>query len=68
LDGTDEFTDGRWEWASTAQPFDFTNWNPGEPNGGTTEDCLMTAYSINGKWNDLPCTTAVRFICERRYV
>jgi hypothetical protein len=41
FDGTDEFTDGKWEWVSNAEPFDFTNWAPNEPNGGTREYCLM---------------------------
>ena len=48
FDGTDEFTDGKWEWVSNAEPFDFTNWAPNEPNGGTREDCLMADDSRNG--------------------
>ncbi|VDI45030.1 C-type lectin domain family 4 member E [Mytilus galloprovincialis] len=67
LDGTDEFAEGNWEWASIAQLFDYSNWHPGEPNnsqGG--EDCLMTNDAYNGNWNDALCNQTYKYICERR--
>ena len=40
-----------WHWL-TAEPFDFTSWNTGEPNnGGGQEDCVQF-LSSNGTWND----------------
>ena len=48
LYGTDEFSEGGWEWASTGRPFSFTNWYPGEPTGGS-EDCLETGKDFKGK-------------------
>lgn len=34
LDGADEYSEGRWERASTENALDYTNWYPGEPNNG----------------------------------
>ncbi|XP_078327327.1 uncharacterized protein LOC111116102 isoform X2 [Crassostrea virginica] len=36
----------------------------GEPNDSGGEDCLMM-YSEDGLWNDLGCSTALQFICEK---
>jgi len=68
LDGTDEINEGQWEWASMAEPFGYSNWNPGEPNdSGHNEDCLMTwDRYINGGWNDVPCDRHYKYICERK--
>ena len=33
----------------------FAPWNPNQPNGGTTENCV--GLHSNGKWNDWPCFT-----------
>jgi hypothetical protein len=45
-----------------------TEMNPNEPNGGTTEDWLMTDDFRNGTWNDFRCTSAIRLICKCKYV
>ena len=31
----------------------FAPWNPTQPNGGTTENCV--GLKSNGRWNDWPC-------------
>jgi glutamine synthetase type III len=66
LDGTDEFSEGMWEWASTGQAMDYTHWFPGEPNdAGNDEDCLLIHDSYpNGEWNDGLCSTHFKYICE----
>ncbi|XP_076082814.1 perlucin-like protein [Mytilus galloprovincialis] len=68
LDGSDEFTEGTWEWASNGEPFGFTSWLPHEPsNNRHDEDCLMTQKGYNGKWNDYGCSHRIKFICERNF-
>ncbi|XP_078659901.1 lymphocyte antigen 75-like isoform X2 [Branchiostoma floridae x Branchiostoma belcheri] len=51
-------------------PFDqaVSMWNPGEPNNAhaTGEDCVEMFVQNNvGKWNDLACDTAKKYVCER---
>merc|ERR1712055_1268681 len=43
-------------------------WGSGEPNGGAAENCLevhLVGDADAGKWNDVSCTTAKHYICER---
>lgn len=40
---TDETTEGKWKWV-TGEKADYTNWSPGEPNGGSAEDYAMFYY------------------------
>lgn len=47
-----------WQWV-TGEPFDYTNWAPGEPNdsGGSANEQYLLSWT-DGKWNDgtvLPC-------------
>ncbi|HBF3877526.1 TPA: DUF5011 domain-containing protein [Clostridioides difficile] len=53
LGGTDEEKEGNWKWI-TGEPFEYTNWCPGEPNnfdvGG--ENYLVSIKNSNGLWND----------------
>jgi len=49
-----------WTWSS-GDPVSYTNWEPGEPNGGPDENCAEfyhdgAASHIHGIWNDLDCT------------
>jgi hypothetical protein len=41
--------DGGWEWI-TGEPWQYTNWNDGEPNNSANDDVL--AFLSNGRWND----------------
>lgn len=69
MDGSDQITEGLWVWASTMETIRYTNWEQGEPNNyiGIDEDCLEL-YLSNFKWNDIRCTHANHFICEKEYV
>jgi hypothetical protein len=54
-----------WLWV-TGEPFDYTNWNPSEPNGGGSggEDSLQYWANI-GKWNDRGNTNpAIGYVVE----
>lgn len=38
-----------------------THWNPGEPNGGAAQGCLMQIQA--GTWNDAPCSNLYPYVC-----
>ena len=69
IGGTDSEYEGSWSWSSDI-PFSYTNWISGEPNGGTTENCLTiygsTSNASNG-WNDAPCGNGYPYICEKGF-
>ena len=49
-------------WSPSNTPLSYTNWNAGEPNNWSNEDCVMVYW--NGKWNDEACTTKNRYVCQ----
>ena len=52
-----------WIWED-GQPFEFSNWDNGEPNDyGSGEDCV-TLNDKNGEWNDLDCDAERPYICK----
>ena len=53
IGGTDAASEGNWQWI-TGEAWSYTNWDPGEPNGGTDENCLEYTDGA-AKWNDGPC-------------
>ncbi|CAG2219112.1 unnamed protein product [Mytilus edulis] len=66
LGGRDDVIEGVWMWASTDKAFNYTDWNPGQPdNSGGNENCLHMVAGYGLKWNDKQCKTAYRFICEK---
>lgn len=58
--------DEDWQWI-TGEPFAYTAWAPGEPNGDCVEpgcqNCLEVSLGLGG-WNDLPCVEARNCIVE----
>ena len=54
--------DAGWAWV-TGEPFAFSNFSPGEPNGGNNENCLEVNVTT-GLWNDLTCSSPRSLICE----
>ena len=65
--GLNDYNDeGNFTWAN-GEPVNYTNWNPGEPNGGSNENGVEI-FSINsnspGYWNDAPAWVERRMILE----
>ena len=62
-------------WSDSSVP-DYTNWAPGEPNGGAREPC-SSMYTAERKknlpraaaayWNDVPCSgvPSIGSVCKR---
>lgn len=61
----DRAREGTFVWAS-GESVTFTNWHSGEPNnGGGNEDCTQfNRFHPSQTWNDEPCGTSFRYICE----
>ena len=67
---SDAEEEGTWKWV-TGEPFTYTNWAEGQPDGFTEDENFAEfAFSNNnGKWNDYEFkahkeNTAVSYICE----
>jgi hypothetical protein len=53
LGGSDEAEEGVWAWV-TGEPWDYTNWYPGEPNAAyPTQDYLEAQHALGGRWVDV---------------
>ncbi|KAA0703960.1 Collectin-12 Collectin placenta protein 1 [Triplophysa tibetana] len=59
---SDSDEEGRWKWVDNST-LTSGSWYPGEPNGRTKENCVISYKSV---WYDYPCTTGFRFICEKK--
>ncbi|XP_037813364.1 lectin subunit alpha-like [Lucilia sericata] len=61
--GHDNAVHLRFEWASTGQPFSFTNWGANQPADTTkNEPCILMWTDF--QWHDYPCTNKLGYICE----
>jgi Lectin C-type domain len=61
---SDNLAEGTWTTNSSGSSQWYKNWNSGEPNGGTNENCiLMDAPS--GKWIDISCSNSYWTLCEK---
>ncbi|KAK2840197.1 hypothetical protein Q5P01_013937 [Channa striata] len=63
---SDGDTEGTWKWTD-GTPLTFKNWGQYEPNNGGengNEDCVQIRAQ-KGVWNDLPCGTSLKSICEK---
>ncbi|XP_041091683.1 CD209 antigen-like protein A isoform X2 [Polyodon spathula] len=54
-------TEGTWVWLD-GSTVDSRFWRSGEPNNANEEDC---GELIEGKLNDISCSTTLRWICEK---
>ncbi|MFH1532294.1 MAG: C-type lectin domain-containing protein [Pseudomonadota bacterium] len=52
-----------WYWV-TQEPFIWSGWNPGEPNGGFTNTWCVEMLQ-GGKWNDIACYVGHPYVCEK---
>lgn len=62
----DRDREGHFVWASGSDA-DYRNWSSDQPDDyGGDEDCghLNRTRTDDRKWNDLPCSTRERFVCE----
>ena len=57
----------QWLWVDGSRAT-YTHWRSGEPNNsGGQEDCGNLFSKTRGRaWNDLPCRSSLRYICEIR--
>ena len=66
LGTSDAAIEGSWERREAGSmdgvPLSYTNWAPGQPDGGAGENCAE--MWSNGQWNDMPCSDSKTFACE----
>ena len=55
--------EGIYSWTDGSN-YDYNNWYSGEPNGGSTENCIEISSGLNQQWNDVPCTNNLYFLCN----
>ncbi|XP_041367220.1 collectin-10-like isoform X2 [Gigantopelta aegis] len=61
--GADDIAvEGSLRWAD-GSPVTWTNWAQGEPSHDT-ERCTSMAWFYYFKWNDIPCSHPVGFLCQ----
>ena len=58
---------GKYKWINNGNEIVYTNWYPGDPNGGH-ENCIAfignNNDSYNGKWGDYDCNADLNIFCE----
>ncbi len=62
LGASDSNQEGVWTWV-TGEPFDYTNFNLGEPNNSGNNEDYLEYYTTTGGWNDTNHEETV-FLCE----
>jgi len=55
-------TEGTWHWSHGSSSY--INWNSSQPDNWSNEDCAQDNFNGTGRWNDLPCSYGLYFICE----
>jgi len=61
---TDATSEGWWRWSDGSLSA-YRAWRPGEPNGGTGENC---AELSTGGWYDVSCTNQQPYLCSESSV
>jgi len=64
IGATDLQAEGTFAW-SNGDAWNFSMFLPGEPNGGTSENCLSVARAPMHVFIDLICGLERRFVCKR---
>ncbi|TKR81428.1 hypothetical protein L596_015296 [Steinernema carpocapsae] len=54
--------DDTWNWDDES-PFSYTNWQTGEPNNKTGNNCLQID-SVSGRWYSAKCNDPFLYVCE----
>jgi hypothetical protein len=62
IGGSDADVEDDWRWV-TGESFDYMHWRSGEPNSGTTVNCMLANW-FNEGWNDEVCDTPWAYVCE----
>lgn len=61
---SDVALEGTFVWTDST-PLDHTSWAGGEPNNaGGIENCAHLWDAAGGEWNDIPCNTAMSYVCR----
>ena len=60
---TDEAEEGRWKWVN-GEPFEYSSWESGEPNGGRGENYVNMGHVNPTKWNDANTWARHPFVVE----
>ncbi|MCB9592687.1 MAG: C-type lectin domain-containing protein [Sandaracinaceae bacterium] len=70
IGANDRSTEGSWQWSRAGAAVTYSNWNSGEPNNSSNEDCAVLnpydtgASGVGGGWNDTDCNDDNRYVCE----
>jgi hypothetical protein len=66
IGANDLIKEGKWTWISDHSTINYTNWGKGEPNNyNGNEDCGVIHTRPVFTWNDVPCSHAYGYICEK---
>jgi len=63
LGGSFETTKGFWVWTD-GSPVTYSDWYVSNPDGGTSQNCLMVYRSSSWQWLDTPCTWTTYAVCK----
>jgi hypothetical protein len=62
---TDQEEERVWRNLITGVEANFTDWGPGQPNGGRRQNCACLRRFNGYRWDDCGCTMALPSICSR---
>lgn len=61
---TDVVDDGQYVFPSSGLTSRYSNWDKGEPGGGTIENCVGL-QTKGRKWHDYLCTNKFSYACKK---